>query len=63
MSVRPTVKLLGEDGNALSILGKTIRAMTDAGVPMETVQDYKKEAMAGDYDNLLRVTMEYVEVE
>ena len=57
------VRLDGEDGNAFAILGKVRRAMREAGVDRGVIADYAKEAMAGDYDDLLQVTMEYVEVE
>ena len=56
------VKLVGKDGNAFAILGRVRRALREAGYH-ELAEQYLKEAQAGDYDNLLRVTMEYVEVE
>ena len=61
MKKKPTVKLLGTDGNAFSILGKVSNALRNTGQG-EKVEQYMKEAMAGDYDNLLRVTMQYVNV-
>jgi hypothetical protein len=57
-----TVKLIGEDGNAFSILGRVHAAMRDAGVPAEVIEQYRDDATSGDYDHLLAVTMEYVEV-
>lgn len=56
------VKLIGEDGNAFYILGKTIKALKKAGYD-NLAKQYEMEATSGDYDNLLRVTMKYVEVE
>lgn len=56
------VKLIGEDGNAFFILGKVSKALTRAG-HVDLVASYQKEAMASDYDHLLRTTMKYVEVE
>ena len=56
------VKLVGEDGNAFNVLGKTIKALKKAGYE-DLARQYEQEATAGDYDNLLRVTMEYVDVE
>ena len=56
------VKLLGEDGNAFAILGKVRKALDKAGYK-EEAKSYMKEAIMGDYDHLLRVTAEYVEVE
>lgn len=55
------VRLVGEDGNAFSILGRVSRALRKAGVPEAEVKAYSKEAMSGDYDNLLAVTMKWVE--
>lgn len=61
MRKKPTVKLVGEDGNAFYILGVTIDALKKAGMEKEA-DEYQKEAISGDYDHLLRTTMEYVEV-
>lgn len=54
------VPLVGEDGNAFSILGRVQKAMRRAGVPKEELDAYFAEATSGDYDHLLRVTMEWV---
>jgi len=56
------VKLVGTDGNAFSIMGKVVNALRRGG-RANLVKEYQKEAMSEDYDNLLRVSMEYVEVE
>jgi len=57
-----SVTLVGSDGNAFAILGKVSRAMKDAKVPQEEISEYVAKATEGDYNNLLRVTMETVEV-
>ena len=54
------VKLVGEDGNAFAILGRVRKALKRSGQP-EAAEEYTKRATSGDYDHLLRVTMEYVE--
>jgi len=59
---KPTVKLIGEDGNAFAILGKVKRALVKAGMH-EEAERYIQEATAGDYSNLLAVTQRYVDVE
>ncbi|EMS78432.1 hypothetical protein [Desulfotignum phosphitoxidans] len=59
---KPTVKLIGKDGNAFAILGSVKKALLKAGADKEYVSKYMEEAMAGDYDNLLSVTMDYVHV-
>ena len=56
------VKLVGEDGNAFYILGKVKKALKQAGHD-DLAEEYYQEATAGNYDHLLAVTMEYVEVE
>ena len=58
-----TVQLIGEDGNAFAILGKVRREMKKAGVAQEVIDQYQEDATSGDYDHLLGVTMEYVNVE
>jgi hypothetical protein len=55
------VQLTGEDGNAFRILGATEKALRKGGVPEKEVKEYMTDAMSGDYDNLLRVTMDWVD--
>jgi uncharacterized protein YbgA (DUF1722 family) len=57
------VQLIGEDGNAFNILGKVSRALREAGYSDDFIREYQSQAMSGDYDNLLQVTMQYVDVE
>ena len=59
---KPTVKLIGQDGNACSIMGRVKKALMQAGADKEYVDKYLKEATLGDYDHLLVVSMEYVDV-
>ena len=56
------VTLVGEAGNAFAILGKVSRALRRGGVPQDEVNKYTGEAMSGDYDKLLQVTMAWVSV-
>ncbi len=56
------VELVGGDGNAFAIIGAVKKACRKAKIPSSVFEDYRKEAMSGDYDNLLRVTMEWFEV-
>jgi hypothetical protein len=48
------------DGNAFAILGAVRRALKQAG-QADKVPEYLSRAMAGDYNNLLAVSMDYVE--
>ena len=57
-----TVRLVGKDGNAFSIMGTVAKALRKSG-HKEAVDEFMKQAMSGNYDNLLRTCMEYVEVE
>jgi len=59
---KPVVELLGADGNAFSVMGIVTKALKRAGADKEYTDKYMAEAMASDYDNLLVVTMDYVEV-
>ncbi len=54
------VKLIGEDGNAFAILGRTTRAMRLAGVPAAEIDAFRAEATSGDYNNLLQTVMRWV---
>ncbi len=60
---KPTVKLVGEDGNAFSIMGRVKQALRRAGADKEYIDKYLNEATSGDYDHLLVVCMKYIEVE
>ena len=56
------VELVGQDGNAFAIMGRVTTAMRRAGISQEERDQYMAEAMSGDYDNLLCVTMNWVTV-
>jgi len=60
---KPTVKLVGEDGNAFSIMGRVKKALRRAGADKEYIDKYLKEATSEDYDHLLVVSMKYVDIE
>ena len=50
------IELVGEDGNAYSILGRCTLALKRNGLRDE-VEAFRKEATSGDYDNLLRTVL------
>lgn len=56
------VQLSGNDGNAYAIMASVKKALVKAGATPEEVNQYLTESMGGDYDNLLRVAMDWVEV-
>ena len=55
------VPLAGQDGNAQSILGRTIRALRRAGVDRYEIATLLAEATSGDYNDLLAVVMRWVD--
>lgn len=65
------VRLVGEDGNAYAIMGRVSAALQrhlrDQGVERKEreaiLEQYREESMSGDYDNLLRTAMRWVEVD
>ena len=59
---KPEVELAGQDGNAFMIMGRASKALRENGADQEYIDKYMDEATAGDYDNLLRITMKYVDV-
>ena len=60
---KPTVKLIGEDGNAFAVMGSVKNALKRAGADQEYIDRYLKEATSGDYDHLLAVSMVPVKIQ
>jgi hypothetical protein len=56
------VQLTGNDGNAFFIMGAVSKALRRGGATKEEVEQYMTESMSGDYDNLLRTAMRWVNV-
>ena len=48
------VELVGQDGNALAILGNVQRAMRQADVDKADIDEMMAEAQTGDYNHLLQ---------
>jgi hypothetical protein len=61
----PNIKvvLVGEDGNAFSIMGRVKKALSRNGVSAEEQKQFMDECMSGDYDNLLVTCMRWVDCE
>jgi len=51
------IPLVGEDGNAFSILGRVQRIARREGLSKDEITLFHTEATSGDYDNLLRTVM------
>lgn len=56
------VQLTGENGNAFAIMGAVKAALKQNQVAPSEIDEYLQASMAGDYDALLRVAMEWVDV-
>jgi hypothetical protein len=59
---KPKIRLVGEDGNAYSIMGIAQKGMRKEGWTQAQINAYLEEATSGDYDNLLATTMKYCNV-
>ena len=57
-----TVQLTGQDGNAYAVLGAVSAALKKAGVNQVERAKFMEEATAGDYNHLLTVCMQWVDV-
>jgi hypothetical protein len=57
------IRLVGEDGNAFSIIARTRRALLHGGVDHKEVDAFVKEAMSGDYNHLLCTVMDWVQTD
>lgn len=53
--------LVGIDGNAFAIMGYTSRALKETG-HKDLVSTMQKEATSGDYNNLIRVCLSYIDI-
>lgn len=54
--------LVGVDGNAYAVMGYVSKAMRETGFSKDEIDRYHKAAMSGDYDNLLRVSVEQIDI-
>lgn len=54
--------LIGVDGNAFSIMGYTATAMKNTGFTKDEISQMYSEAMSSDYNNLLVVCGNYIDM-
>lgn len=59
---KPIVMLLGQDGNAFTIIGLCMKAARQAKWPADKIADIQQKMMSSDYDNLLAVAYENFDV-
>lgn len=57
------VQLTGQDGNAFFIIARVNKALKEAGVSKEEIDDFMEDAMSGDYDHVLQTVMKWVNVD
>lgn len=53
--------LVGVDGNAFSVMAYVAKCMKNENFSVKEIKEYRSKAMNGDYNNLLCVSMDYVE--
>lgn len=58
-----TVKLLGEDGNVFNVTGKTSSALKRSGFIKEAKEYQEKAFACPSYNDVLKLTSEYVNIE
>lgn len=51
------------DGNAFAIMGAVSKALRRANASSDDIAQYQEEAMSGNHDNLIRVSMKWVTFE
>ena len=51
------------DDNAIAVVGAVIRALRRAGVSPRDIDNYQLDALSGDYQHLMSVTMKTVDVQ
>ena len=55
-------KLIGQDSNAFAIMGAVSTALRKGGVSKDEINEYTKESMSGDYNNVITTAMKWVTV-
>ena len=61
--IKPTCKLIGTDGNVFSIIGKVSGCLKRAKMNTEAEEFTNQAFQCTSYDEVLRLCMNYVEVE
>ena len=60
---KPKMRLIGEDGNIFSILGRASGLLKDAGMKAQSDEMFQRVTACGDYDKALHIISEYVDTE
>ena len=59
---KPECSLIGQDGNVFNLIGLASRTLKKAGMKEQADEMIGKCFNAGNYDEALRIIMDYVEV-
>jgi hypothetical protein len=54
--------LVGVDGNAFAVMGYILKAMRECKMSKKEQSDYQTKVMSGDYDHLLAVSVEMIDM-
>ena len=57
------IQLTGQDGNVFVLLGIVLTTLKKAKLPKSEIDEFKKQAMSGDYDNFLQTCMEWFNIQ
>lgn len=60
---KPSVKLIGQDGNVFAIIARCREAAREHNMPKETLAEFMAEVTSGDYNHALQTVMKYFNVE
>lgn len=55
-------RLVGVNGNAYCVMGYVQTAMREVGMSKEEMKKYSQNAMSGDYNHLLSVSIDMIDV-
>ena len=60
---KPTVKLIGQDGNVFNLIGIVSKALRKNGQANEAKEFVEKAMTSDSYDEVLELIGEYVDIE
>lgn len=62
VNVKTVCQLVGTDGNVFAIVGNVVKTLKKAGLKEQANEFTERAFNSKGYDEVLRLTMEYVEV-
>lgn len=60
--MRKKYSLIGINGNAFCVMGYVSLAMQEVGMSKEEINQYNQNAMSSDYNHLLSVSLDMIDV-